>query len=77
MSHHSHTFLDHCLVVFDTSNGVVGGDRRPFHFEAEWLMEESCDGEVSRLWGTSIGSLPSRLTHISKVLAYGLRKFNV
>lgn len=49
VTHHMHTFSDHCPIVVDTGKKVCYVGRCPFRFEAAWLLEESCKGEVARL----------------------------
>ncbi|KAL4302393.1 hypothetical protein GQ457_10G012400 [Hibiscus cannabinus] len=35
-----------------------------FKFEAAWLSEETCAGEVSHLWNQAVGSVPLKLKHV-------------
>ncbi|KAK8495118.1 hypothetical protein V6N12_047114 [Hibiscus sabdariffa] len=39
-----------------------------FRFEASWLLEDTCEAEVKRLWAVSSGSLPKRLAMLGEGL---------
>lgn len=39
-----------------------------FCFEAAWLLEESYEAEIARLWKDSRGHVLSRLTYVSNGL---------
>ncbi|KAL4272451.1 hypothetical protein GQ457_13G023230 [Hibiscus cannabinus] len=45
-----------------------------FKFEAAWLIEDSCEPEVQKLWVESSGFLPDRLRYMSRGLDAWFRK---
>ncbi|KAK8589798.1 hypothetical protein V6N12_024189 [Hibiscus sabdariffa] len=45
-----------------------------FKFEAAWLIEDSCEPEVQKLWVESSGLLPDRLRYMSRGLDVWFRK---
>ncbi|KAK8493154.1 hypothetical protein V6N12_041512 [Hibiscus sabdariffa] len=47
-------------------NSLTAGNtcRWHFRFEAAWLIEESCESEVKRLWDCTKGSIPDRLVEL-------------
>ncbi|KAE8662983.1 hypothetical protein F3Y22_tig00113124pilonHSYRG00590 [Hibiscus syriacus] len=63
---HLHTFLDHCPNLL-TTDGEISENRRMwnFCFEASWLMEDSCEAEVKRLWSGSSDTVPTRLKELA------------
>ncbi|GMI83525.1 hypothetical protein HRI_002021800 [Hibiscus trionum] len=68
LSHLSHSFSDHCLLLLLTM--VQSGPRVQWHFmfEAAWFLEDSCEFEVKRLWTASSGPIPERLRFVGQGL---------
>lgn len=64
VSHLTHTFSDHCVIMVDTGYGSKQNSRWHFQFEATWLFEDSCEGEVSRLWVESTGIVLGMLAYV-------------
>lgn len=52
---------DHCSLLLETEVGDSRQKLRRFHFEASWILKESCENEVGRLWNGSSGSFISRV----------------
>ncbi|MBA0567437.1 hypothetical protein Golob_012174, partial [Gossypium lobatum] len=52
LKHCGHSILDHCPLLLNTCSGMAshGNFYQGFKFEAAWILEESCEGEVGRLW---------------------------
>ncbi|GMI66861.1 hypothetical protein HRI_000355400 [Hibiscus trionum] len=66
LSHMPHSFSDHCPLLLNTDSR----QRSPnlvshFRLEASWLLENSCEDEVRRLWELSSGLVPIRLQQLS------------
>ncbi|KAL4290028.1 hypothetical protein GQ457_14G002670 [Hibiscus cannabinus] len=56
---------DSSLLAKSTGlDSSLAGNRRWWHFrfEASWPLEDTCETEVKRLWNSSFGSIPERLT---------------
>ncbi|KAK8525093.1 hypothetical protein V6N12_029938 [Hibiscus sabdariffa] len=47
-------------------DSLTAGNTRRWHFrfEATWLIKESCESEVKRLWDCAAGSIPDRLVEL-------------
>ncbi|KAE8678736.1 hypothetical protein F3Y22_tig00111402pilonHSYRG00179 [Hibiscus syriacus] len=58
--------LDHCPILLSTDVEAFR-TMRMWHlrFEASWLLEDSCEAEVKRLWSSSRGTVPTRLKEVS------------
>lgn len=67
-SHLLHSISDHCPTALDTCYGIRNMGTWRAKFEAAWLLEDSCDGKVRRLWVNSMGDLHDRLVHVCKGL---------
>ncbi|KAL4325602.1 hypothetical protein GQ457_11G004690 [Hibiscus cannabinus] len=61
-----------CLADNLAKAGVI--PRWHFKFEAAWLIEDSCEPEVQKLWVESSGFLPDRLRYMSRGLDAWFRK---
>ncbi|KAL4386718.1 hypothetical protein GQ457_09G000940 [Hibiscus cannabinus] len=64
---HSNTDPEH----FDTLMGAGEEDvplDQPEALKPSWLLEESCEEEVRRIWNESIGTVPERLRSVSRGL---------
>ncbi|KAL4387439.1 hypothetical protein GQ457_09G000910 [Hibiscus cannabinus] len=62
LSHLEHSFSDHCPLLMELDSSLPGIRRRwHFRFEASWLLEDTCEAEVKRLWAASSGPIPDRL----------------
>ncbi|KAL4318018.1 hypothetical protein GQ457_18G000980 [Hibiscus cannabinus] len=74
LSHMVNSLSDHCPLLLDTipTAGVI--PRWHFKFEAAWLIEDSCEPEVQKLWVESSGFLPDRLRYMSRGLDAWFRK---
>ncbi|KAA3489070.1 reverse transcriptase [Gossypium australe] len=66
LRHLSHSFSDHCPLLIDIE---LNGRRNSFRFESWWVLEESCEDEIRKLWEESSGPY---LNHM-KILANGLK----
>ncbi|GMI73050.1 hypothetical protein HRI_000974300 [Hibiscus trionum] len=67
--HLQHTFSDHCPILVNTGFGSSAHVRTgQFRFEAAWLLEESCEPEVQKLWSLSSGDYLDRLSQVKKGL---------
>ncbi|GMI95766.1 hypothetical protein HRI_003245900 [Hibiscus trionum] len=75
LDHLVHTFSDHCPILLTTGlNDRLRSRKQHFRFEAAWLLEESCEGEVLKLWNSCSGSIPDRLTLVSSGLELWFNK---
>ncbi|GMI84759.1 hypothetical protein HRI_002145200 [Hibiscus trionum] len=69
LEHLPHTISDHCPLLLNTHAAISTRQQfEHFRFEAAWLVEESCEQEVSRLWNASAGSIPTRLRQVGEGL---------
>ncbi|KAK8589224.1 hypothetical protein V6N12_023627 [Hibiscus sabdariffa] len=64
IEHLPHSFSDHCPLLVTTIPILFPIRVWHFRFEASWLLEESCEAEVQRLWTESDGSVPERLKQV-------------
>ncbi|KAL4281614.1 hypothetical protein GQ457_03G026570 [Hibiscus cannabinus] len=72
LAHLTHAFSDHCPLLLNTDNRSPSRYRvSHFRFEASWLLEESCEEEVRRLWKQCSGSIVQRL----RLLSHGLESW--
>ncbi|KAK8648094.1 hypothetical protein V6N13_128856 [Hibiscus sabdariffa] len=60
------TALEDCSLSDIGYQDVI--PRWHFKFEAAWLIEDSCEPEVQKLWVESSGFLPDRLRYLSRVI---------
>ncbi|GMI69890.1 hypothetical protein HRI_000658300 [Hibiscus trionum] len=66
LDHLVHSFSNHCPLLLTTSSSdQTRKQMHHFRFEAAWLLDESCEGEVRNLWNSCTGNIPDRLTRIS------------
>ncbi|GMI81726.1 hypothetical protein HRI_001841900 [Hibiscus trionum] len=66
LEHLGHSFLDHCPLLLSSNMGQnIGGRAFHFRFEASWLLEDTCEAEVTRLWNSASVSVPDRLHTVS------------
>ncbi|GMI85899.1 hypothetical protein HRI_002259200 [Hibiscus trionum] len=73
--HLTHSFSDHCPLMLTTGGGDAESNRTwHFRFEAAWLLEESCEPEVRKLWDSSSGDVPDRLKFVSSGLNFWFKK---
>ncbi|KAE8700806.1 hypothetical protein F3Y22_tig00110556pilonHSYRG00784 [Hibiscus syriacus] len=65
---------DHCPLFLNTR--ILNEERRKWHFkfEAAWLVEDSCELEVRRLWNNATGLIPELLRTASIGLDSWFRK---
>lgn len=68
MFHLTHSFSNHCLLFLNSNMDKKHAQMWHFIFEIAWLLEETCESEVVKLWATSSGNVPNRL----KVVGVGL-----
>ncbi|KAA3469155.1 reverse transcriptase [Gossypium australe] len=68
LSHLPHAFLNHCPLLLNSIAGNQHPKQWHFRFEATWLMEESCERKVSRIWVESLGNVPNKV----KAMGVGL-----
>ncbi|GMI64370.1 hypothetical protein HRI_000106300 [Hibiscus trionum] len=67
VAHLQHSFSDHCPVLVNTSFGSSTHVRTwQFRFEAAWLLEDSCEPEVKKLWLSSSGDFLDRLLQVKQ-----------
>ncbi|XP_039025731.1 uncharacterized protein LOC120159112 [Hibiscus syriacus] len=59
---------DHCPLFLETNSSDRLNRRWHFKFEASWLLEESCEQEVTRLWKEADGPVPKKLNHVCQGL---------
>ncbi|KAH1047758.1 hypothetical protein J1N35_038542 [Gossypium stocksii] len=67
VEHLSHTFLDHCPVLLDTTRKRRDDKRyraKHFRFEARWCLEQSFEEEVKRNLADSFISIPVKLAKV-------------
>ncbi|KAA3474615.1 reverse transcriptase [Gossypium australe] len=69
LRHLSYSFSDHCPLLVETKDGRRGKNPSRFHFESWWVLEESYEEEIKKLWEKSSGSYFNRMT----ALANGLK----
>ncbi|KAK5811740.1 hypothetical protein PVK06_027104 [Gossypium arboreum] len=69
LRHLPHSFSDHYLLLIETKVGGMGKRSRMFHFEVWWVLEESYEEEIRKLWEGSLGSFQNRIL----TLANGLK----
>lgn len=48
--HLHHTHSDHCPLLLHLDEENALNSSRPFHFEAWWILEESFETEIDKLW---------------------------
>lgn len=51
-----HSFSDHCPLLIDTEDVGIGRQSNRFRSEVWWVLEESCEAEIRKLWEGSFGS---------------------
>ncbi|MBA0794367.1 hypothetical protein Gohar_018701 [Gossypium harknessii] len=56
-----HSFLDHYHLLIETEAEEMGKRPGRFHFEAWWVLKESCEEEKRKLWEESSGSFQNRI----------------
>ncbi|KAK5812754.1 hypothetical protein PVK06_028193 [Gossypium arboreum] len=71
LCHLSHAFSDHCPLLLNSNFGNQHSKQWYFKFEATWLLEESCEIEVSRIWAESLGAVPNKI----KAMGVGLEEW--
>ncbi|KAA3476719.1 reverse transcriptase [Gossypium australe] len=64
----SHSFSDHCPLLVDTKSEQKRNGHNKFRFESWWILEESCEEEIKKLWEGSAGSYQNRMTNLAKGL---------
>lgn len=64
VSHFTHSFSDHCPIVVDTEDDYHRNRLLHFKFEEAWLLEETCETKMARLWNDSDGTIPKRLSYV-------------
>ncbi|KAA3476120.1 reverse transcriptase [Gossypium australe] len=69
LRHLSHSFSDHCPLLAETEDGRKRSNTSRFRFESWWVLEESCEKEVKKLWKECSGPYLNRMT----TLAQGLK----
>ncbi|GMI87830.1 hypothetical protein like AT1G43760 [Hibiscus trionum] len=74
LSHLSHSFSDHCPLLVETSLRSVPRSHWHFKFEAAWLLEETCESEVRKLWDASSGLVLDRLRFVGQGLDAWFRR---
>ncbi|GMJ10395.1 hypothetical protein HRI_004708700 [Hibiscus trionum] len=74
LQHLVDSLSDHCPLLLDTGVDPRGLRHSHFKFEVAWLVEESCEQEVYRLWTGSKGLVTDRLYVVSKGLDCWFRK---
>ncbi|KAK5770921.1 hypothetical protein PVK06_047081 [Gossypium arboreum] len=52
---------NHCPLLLNATIENQRPKQWHFRFEASWLMEESCEREVNRIWAESSGDVPSKV----------------
>ncbi|GMJ02632.1 hypothetical protein HRI_003932400 [Hibiscus trionum] len=77
LNHLSHSFSDHCPLLLNTQDGVNPNKTWHFRFEASWLLEDSCEPEVQKLWAASVGSIPKKLRQVGVGLENWFRKLKM
>ncbi|MBA0843394.1 hypothetical protein Goarm_000589, partial [Gossypium armourianum] len=68
VSHLSHFFSDHCPLLLNSKVESLSTKVHHFRFEAAWLLEDSCETMVKKLWEASSGTIPMRLHKVGKGL---------
>ncbi|KAA3482763.1 reverse transcriptase [Gossypium australe] len=71
IQHLTHSFFDHCPLLVNTRREERGVKVADFRFEAWWIMEETFDDEVKRIWESSPGNLLLKLDKLKT----GLRRW--
>ncbi|KAA3464886.1 reverse transcriptase [Gossypium australe] len=66
--HLSHSFSDHCPLLVDTEWGGKRNSPKRFRFESWWILEESCETEIKKVWERSAGSYLNRLSSLANGL---------
>ncbi|KAA3468512.1 reverse transcriptase [Gossypium australe] len=69
LRHLPHSFSDHCPLLIETEDGRRMSNATRFHFESWWVLEDSCEKEIKKLWEDSSGPFLNRM----KSLAEGLK----
>ncbi|KAA3464864.1 reverse transcriptase [Gossypium australe] len=67
--HLPHSFSDHCPLLIETEDGRRRSNTTRFRFESWWVLEDSCEKEIKKLWEDSSGPFLNRM----KSLAEGLK----
>ncbi|MBA0576974.1 hypothetical protein Golob_023989 [Gossypium lobatum] len=57
-------YCDHCRLPVNTNMDINSSRVWHFKFEDTWLMEDSCESEVKKLWAASVVLVPSRLRKV-------------
>ncbi|KAA3460789.1 reverse transcriptase [Gossypium australe] len=68
LRHLPHSFSDHCPLLVDTESEQKRNGHNKFRFESWWILEESCEEEIKKLWEGSAGSYQNRMTNLAKGL---------
>ncbi|MBA0699030.1 hypothetical protein Goari_000703 [Gossypium aridum] len=68
VSHLSHFFSDHCPLLLNSKVKSLSTKVHHFRFEAAWLLEDSCETMVKKLWEASLGTIPTRLHKVGEGL---------
>ncbi|MBA0631995.1 hypothetical protein Godav_000815 [Gossypium davidsonii] len=68
VSHLSHFFSDHCPLLLNSKVESLSTKVHHFRFEAAWLLEDSCETMVKKLWEASSGTIPTRLHKVGEGL---------
>ncbi|XP_038996667.1 uncharacterized protein LOC120121355 [Hibiscus syriacus] len=68
LSHLIHSMSDHCPLLLNTNSFNDTSKRWHFRFYSSWLLEDSCEVEVVKLWNEVEGMLTTKLQHVSQGL---------
>lgn len=74
VSHIPKTMSNHCPIALDIGFGFGQANGRQFRFRVVWLLEDSCEVEVLRLWKDANGNVLQKLSHVSSGLVRWFRR---
>ncbi|KAA3489521.1 reverse transcriptase [Gossypium australe] len=74
LRHLPHSFSDHCPLLVETKVGRRGRSPIRFRFESWWVLEESCEEEIRKLWEESSGPYLNRMTTLANGLKVWAKK---
>ncbi|KAA3463501.1 reverse transcriptase [Gossypium australe] len=68
LRHLLHSFSDHCPLLAETEDGRRRSNTPHFCFESWWVLEDSCEKEVKKLWEDSSGPYLNRMKSLTQGL---------